>query len=409
MDTGFWQDVRQPIESAMGMPPEAYVDANFFALEQQKLFERGWVVVGLVSEAADPSAMLVRQVGTKSVLIVRGSDGKLRGFLNACRHRGTELAAHDCQVDQLIRCPYHRWAYNLSGDLVATPLFDEVPRPDFDPAKYSLMQVRVDTWGALVFVCLDEATMTLTEWLGDLTERMGSYKFESWRVHSETTLDVWANWKLISENFQEYYHLKWVHPELAKVSRVQDHYRYQGPGMYCGQTTSPVSSDERDEWMRMPAADGLDKSDSCSGRFVAVFPNVTLSVLPNHVFLMMLEPISAGHTRERCVVLIPPSNPEVDDKAGEDLVAFWTEINSEDIGIMEQAQKGLSKTLMPPGPLSPRFEEPLNRFHKMTADALTSKSLSSSDLVVPIGDDADSAARYGTGVNPFPPAIEIRT
>ena len=55
-----------------------------------------------------------------------------------------------------------------------------------------------------------------------------------------------ANWKLITENFQEYYHLAWVHPELARVSRVRDHYRYQGPGLYCGQTTTPVSADERD-------------------------------------------------------------------------------------------------------------------------------------------------------------------
>ncbi|NDI01796.1 MAG: hypothetical protein EBY57_08400, partial [Actinobacteria bacterium] len=62
--------------------------------------------------------------------------------------------------------------------------------------------------------------------------------------------------------FQEYYHLGWVHPELAKVSRVADHYRYQGPGMYCGQTTTPVSGDQRDDWLQLPPAADLDASDT---------------------------------------------------------------------------------------------------------------------------------------------------
>ena len=55
------------------------------------------------------------------------------------------------------------------------------------------------------------------------------------------TYDIGSNWKLIAENFMEYYHLPWVHPELVKVSRMEDHYRYQGPGMYTGMMTNPVS------------------------------------------------------------------------------------------------------------------------------------------------------------------------
>ena len=43
-------------------------------------------------EVAVPGRMLVRQVGQKSIVITRGDDGELRGFLNSCRHRGTELA-----------------------------------------------------------------------------------------------------------------------------------------------------------------------------------------------------------------------------------------------------------------------------------------------------------------------------
>ena len=82
--------------------------------------------------------------------------------------------------------------------------------------------------GSAAFACLSDETPELDVWLGDLPERMAGYGFDQWRIEESQVLDIEANWKLISENFQEYYHLTWVHPELAKVSRVEDHYRYQG-------------------------------------------------------------------------------------------------------------------------------------------------------------------------------------
>ncbi|NIR36241.1 MAG: hypothetical protein GWO22_09605 [Actinobacteria bacterium] len=84
-----------------------------------------------------------------------------------------------------IRCPYHRWGYGLDGSLVATPWFDEVPRDDFDPADHGLVPVRVDTWGVLLFACLDPATPALADWLGDLPERMAGYGFDEWRIQEE--------------------------------------------------------------------------------------------------------------------------------------------------------------------------------------------------------------------------------
>ena len=128
------------------------------------------------------------------------------------------------------------------------------------------------------------------------------------------------------------------------MSRVRDHYRYQGPGLYCGQTTTPVSGDDRDDWLVLAPADGLDESDAVSGRFVAVFPNALLSVLPNHAFVMRLDPVAPDLTREHCAFLLPPSTPE--PEPGTDPLAatrrFWFEVNDEDIDIVERGQRGLT-------------------------------------------------------------------
>lgn len=413
----FWTGNRTDVTSAFGLPPAAYADESFFATEQRQLFGRAWIAVALVGEVSRPGRLLVRSVGGRSVLLTRSEEG-LRGFLNSCRHRGTELAEADCDISGTIRCPYHRWGYDADGRLISTPLFDTVPRTEFDPADWGLVRVRTDTWGPVVFVCLDDDAPPLHAWLGDLPDRMADYRFEEWQSAkldgAAPTFDVAANWKLIVENFAEYYHLRWVHPELAKVSRVKDHYRYQGPGMYCGQTTTPVSGDERDDWLTLPAAAGLDASDAASGRFVALFPNVLLAVLPNHMFLVLLEPLSAGRTLEHCMFLFPPGTlPASDDgrhvrrfaEAFETTQRFWVEVNDEDIDICERAQRGISRGGVPPGPLAPRFEEPLNRLHKMTADLMTLESMA--DLTVPPGDRPGDVDLFGGNKNPVAPRIEV--
>jgi choline monooxygenase len=400
-----WADTRAPLTRATGLHPAAYTDPGFHRLEQQRLFERAWVAVGTSPEVAEPGRLLVRRVGRRSILVTRDAEGTLRGFVNSCRHRGTELAAGDCDVGGIIRCPYHRWGYGLDGRLVAAPLFDEVPRGDFDPDDLGLVPVRVDTWGVLLFACLDPATQPLTDWLGDLPARMSGYGLDRWWCHEQRSIDVSADWKLISENFQEYYHLAWVHPELAKVSRVKDHYRYQGPGMYCGQTTTPVSGDDRDDWLSLPPAEGLDDSDGCSGRFVAVFPNALLAVLPSHAFVIRLDPTGVGTTTEICTFLLPPSTGAVDEAGFATTRSFWFDVNDEDIAIVEKGQRGLAGGGVPAGPLAPRFEEPLHRFHNMVADCMTSDSLGTG-LTIPGGDGPTTAALYGVGVNPRPPAID---
>ena len=390
-----WASTRRPLDKASTLAAACYTDQAFFELEQQQVFGTSWVPVAIADQVVH-GRLVVRQLGGKSIVLTRNNANELRGFLNSCRHRGTELAESDCDIGSVIRCPYHRWGYDLDGTLVATPRFSDAGVDDFDPAHYPLHHVRVAQWGVLIFVCLDPTTMGLHDWIGDLGERTGAYQLEQWRSVESRDLTIHANWKLISENFQEYYHLTWVHPELAKVSRVDDHYRYQGPGMYCGQTTTPVSGDDRDDWTTMPTAEGLTQSDAQSGRFLTIFPNVLLSLLPNHVFVMMLTPVAPGLTVETCTFLLPPSTPDVPESDFAATRSFWLDVNAEDIDIVERGQRGLERGGFTPGRLSPRFEEPLHRFHNMLADRFVGLDK------VPDGDPNDHEPRLGTAANPLP-------
>ena len=102
-----WAGTRRPLARATTLPAAAYTDAAFFELEQRRVFGTSWVPVALADQVVT-GRLLVRSVGGTSILVTRSGDGELRGFLNSCRHRGTELAAADCDVANTIRCPYHR-------------------------------------------------------------------------------------------------------------------------------------------------------------------------------------------------------------------------------------------------------------------------------------------------------------
>jgi len=404
LDEQTYRHTRLPVGYASTLLPEAYRDPAYHQLERDRVWAKSWVAVGHLEEVAAPGRAIVRTVAGRSLLITRDADMQLRAFFNVCRHRASKLVESDCDLGKRIRCPYHAWAYALDGECIGTPLFEgsEIP-PDqqgmfdmsdvkeFDRADYGLIQTRVDTWGFLVFVCLDPGTAPLRTWLGDLPERLDGYGFEDWRIQAAQTYDIGANWKLIAENFMEYYHLPWVHPELVRVSRMQDHYRFQGPGMYTGMTTNPVSRDENSVWLDLPPSAGLAEEDLVSGKFIHVFPSLTISVLPNHVFAMFLDPVAPDRTIERTSLLTHPDTmtKPASSAALDKLHAFWDHVNREDVEIVEKVQEGISIPEYPGGRMCYRFEEPLHRFQNMVIDRMVGMER------IPAGDPEPDGRVFG--------------
>src|SRR3954468_4439826 len=103
------------------VPASRYVDPAFAALEHQRLWPHVWQIACTLDHVAHPGDLYEYRVGDRSVLIVRGDDGVLRGFQNVCMHRGSELCQGAASGLTELRCPYHRWAYDLTGRLREVP------------------------------------------------------------------------------------------------------------------------------------------------------------------------------------------------------------------------------------------------------------------------------------------------
>ena len=383
-----YKHTRAPIDLAVTLIPDAYTMREFYDLEREKVFASSWVVVGCTSQVEQTGQVIVAEVAGRSIIVTRDKAGELQAFHNVCRHRAAKLLDDDCGLvrNNRIRCPYHSWTYDLEGNCLGTPLFEgsDIPEgqraafdmsevKEFDKADYGLLPVRVESWGFLVFVNLDLNAVPLEEYLGDLPERFADYRLGEWRVVRGKEYEVAANYKLIGENFLEYYHLPWVHPELVEVSRIEDHYRWQGPGMYAGFCTTPISQNtEAGGWRGLPPVGSLTGDDAESGRFVLLFPNTAISVLPNHAFVIIARPNGPGRTVENTVILSHPESLESSnvDEELDQLMEFWDLVNVQDVEIVERVQEGISNPAYRGGRMCYRFEQTLHRYQNMVIDKM---------------------------------------
>jgi choline monooxygenase len=396
---------RAPVESALTLLPEAYTSEAFYELEQERVFGNTWVAVGLASQVREPGDVLVAEVAGQSLIITREKEGKLRGFYNVCRHRGAKILDDDCEGVRgaRIRCPYHSWAYDLNGNCIGTPLFEGSDIPEgqrgvfdiggvekFDRDDYPLFPVHAASWGFLIFVHLGPNPPPLETQLGDLSTRFAAYDLEALVPAREKEFIFGANYKLVAENFMEYYHLPWVHPELIKVSRMEDHYRWQGPGMYTGMTTWPISQGDGGGWLGLPPMSKLDGKNRKSARFIWLFPNVAINVMPNHAFIMLTKPNGPARTVEQTWILCHPESLQTEGAEEEldQLVDFWSLVNEQDIEIVERVQQGLSMKPYRGGRMCYHFEEPIHRFQNMIIDKMVGIER------IPLGDDEEGQAMF---------------
>ncbi len=346
-------DALRPFGESRMLPVRAYLDERVLAWEREHLFN-GWLALGRTEELARPRQMKAFAAGRGGVLVVRGDDGVLRGFENACRHRGHELLACDGVADnRAIVCPYHAWAYRLDGSLIGAPGFRNAP--NFDPADHGLHPVELREWHGWLFANrgAGAAFESHVEGLDTILEHYDGADLVTVETHE---YDVAANWKVIVENYQECYHCPSIHPELCRVSppdsgdNLPPQGDWIGGGMELRDGMATMSLDGRSDGAVMTR---LDEVEQRTVMYIAVLPNMLISLHPDYVMTHLLVPITADKTRIRCSWAFPK---EVAAREGFDAsyaIDFWDITNRQDWSACESVQRGMTTPGYVPGPLAP--------------------------------------------------------
>ena len=198
------------------LPLGRYTDPHFHDLETQFLFGRTWLYAAHDSQLPDPGSYRLCHVGGAPVLLVRGSDGTVRAFRNACRHRGAPVVRGECGTARLLVCQFHSWSYDLSGRLVRVP--DERDFVGLRADERGLPPIRCERWGGWHFVNLDPDAEPLTDWLDPLPRLLPEVADAPLRAIDDKAVTLDCNWKILAEAFLEVYHARTIHPTTVAPS-----------------------------------------------------------------------------------------------------------------------------------------------------------------------------------------------
>ncbi|MFK7733127.1 MAG: SRPBCC family protein [Pseudomonadales bacterium] len=237
-----------------------------------------------------PSAMLsengsyiARKTAGTPLLVARGDDGRVRAFINACRHRGMPVAKDNGCARSFV-CPYHAWTYGLDGQLRHIPGQDGFP--GVDRQGNGLVEIAAIEKGGLVYVNQSgPIDSSMLEHAPDFFDSSQQY-FEQ----SEYTDE--SNWKLINETTMEGYHIKSLHK--------QSFYPYGLDNTNIVETFGPNSRVifpfKRIEKLRDVAPEHR-RLDGMVTAVYSLFPNVAISVLSKHTTMTVFEPLSPSRTQ----------------------------------------------------------------------------------------------------------------
>lgn len=327
-----------------------YSDPAIFTAERKAIFERCWQLIGHERQVAATGSYIATRLAGANVFVIRGEDGKVRGFRNVCRHRGGILLREgEGQCDE-IKDPYHDWRYGLQGELKDTPWYGQAS--PFDLKSLSLYPLSVEVWRGLVFLAIDPKT-SLLEQLGDLPEHLASVPMETFSVGAQRTFTAPVNWKIYVDQFCEAYHVPATHSPDKAVDMQNYHTRPHNNMML----------------MQTVGDEATKAASYYGGRWMWAWPNWTLSLFDGGMKLSRLEPVSTTETVVRYHFLFADMSAQAEEMRTR-VVEATSSIFWEDIAGCELVQANHPSMDFHSGPLHPELEQAVAYFQGKLRDAV---------------------------------------
>jgi phenylpropionate dioxygenase-like ring-hydroxylating dioxygenase large terminal subunit len=289
-----------------------YTDSAWAAREQQLLFREHPLLMGFSSEWAAPGAFRTDDLAGVPILIARARDGRLRAFLNVCRHRGAKVA-EGCGQARLFVCPYHAWTYELTGKVRGIP--DEASFPGVRNERPSLTALPLCEKHGLVWVVPTPASngasdFDIDPWLGGLGAELASYNFANWSFFDKRLVPERMNWKLLVDTFHEGYHIGFLHRDSLKEILHGNIGDFEAFG-FNHRLVFPRKKLER---LKAESEENWDAIWNTTIIY-ALFPNTLLMVQGDHVELARIFPTDGRVDRAVMDLgLYVPKSPTTDEE-----------------------------------------------------------------------------------------------
>ena len=207
MNTPTVSQMKGLVDTAQGLlDRQIFFSQEIYQQELEKIFARCWLYLGHETQIPNPNDFIATYMGEDPILLCRGPDGRIRAFLNMCRHRGNRVCRADQGNAKDFMCSYHGWTYNTEGRLIGVPGMKEIYSGELAMDQWGLVPVaQLDIYKGLIFATFDQKAPPLLEYLNGQERELG-IMFDR-RVGGTEVIGgahKWvmnANWKYAADNF----------------------------------------------------------------------------------------------------------------------------------------------------------------------------------------------------------------
>ncbi|RSL70869.1 hypothetical protein CEP53_001755 [Fusarium sp. AF-6] len=343
-----------PADVPRALPASWYREPAMYELERRAIYSKRWLLVTHRSRFSKSGDFVQYNEAGFSFFLCLDREGNLNGFHNICRHRAYPVVTKDEGNVSILSCKYHGWSYGLSGKLAKAPRFEKMETFDKDANGLFKVHVHIDKRG-FVWVNLDGGDKPSVPWKSDFDGadtqprlgifNMDDYTFDhAWDMHGD------YNWKTLVDNYNECYHCSVAHPGIAATSNLTT-YKVEVKG---GQIQHFVE----------------DKKGKESGLEVAptfFFPNASVTMTTKYFYLMRVVPTSATTTSMQYEVY---RHKDATDEEFKEVDDFFKQVESEDKGLCNAAQKNLNAGVYVTGDLNSFNEKGVLYFQKILKEAV---------------------------------------
>jgi carnitine monooxygenase subunit len=275
----------------MRVPASIYTDPARFEQEVAMIFRRLPLVVTASAELKNNGDYKAITLAGVPILAVRGDDGQMRVFLNACSHRGANVAVPGCGQAKRITCPYHGWTFSRQGELLAIARHEDFG--EIDKSAHGLIALPTLERAGLIWAILDsQSTLSIDAYLSGYDRALSHFGFHDWHLFAQRNIPG-PNWKIAYDGYLDLYHLPVLHkntfgpqmPNRALYQAWGPHQRVQSPADHL------IGEDA-------PAEAAWDASVLMAGVWT-VFPHVSIASFDaggRGVMISLLTP--GGHVGE---------------------------------------------------------------------------------------------------------------
>lgn len=341
----------QEIGEARALPMHHYTSEPLFNLEKQAIFRKEWLCVGRMEQVENVGDYFTREILGEPIIIVRGRDNQLRALSAICRHRYFTVAEGSGNTTRFT-CNYHRWVYELDGQLRGAPHMAHLNDKNGD--KCRLPEFHLQTWLGFIFVTLNDAPEPLLPKLQSAEAHWQSYGIEKWKV-SPWVDEVWpGNWKLAMETALEGYHVSGLHPGTIDKFMPSSTSNFEATSeQWTLFRLGTVYKGQFEAYKNI--AELFPEKDQTSAPQFGFFPNCAVSCGQMSSIWLTFLPIDSGQTRVIGGALTHPvlyEQLQNSEDMKQQNAAAIDAINQQDASAMVDLQRNANSQHTEPGLLS---------------------------------------------------------